>query len=84
MSEQKLTLNITYYPAFENVRTIMEELHILLTPDKEQEKVHLNVLIILFWNGKILKRFLVRVTLPKINESESCKKSVCGKNLFSL
>ena len=48
MSEQKLTLNITYYPVFENIRTIMEELHILLTPDKEQKKVHLNVLIIVF------------------------------------
>ena len=34
MSEQKLTFNITYYPAFQNVRTIMEELHILLTPNK--------------------------------------------------
>ena len=34
MSEQKLTFNNTYYPAFQNVRTIMEELHILLTPNK--------------------------------------------------
>ena len=29
MSEQKLTFNITYYSDFQNVRTIMEELHIL-------------------------------------------------------
>ena len=29
MSEQKLTFNITYYPAFQNVRAIMEELHII-------------------------------------------------------
>ena len=29
MSEQKLTSNITYYPAFQNVRGIMEELHII-------------------------------------------------------
>ena len=32
--EQKLTFNILYYPAFQNVRSIMEERHILLTPDK--------------------------------------------------
>ena len=29
MSEQKLTSNITYYPAFQNVRGIMEELHVI-------------------------------------------------------
>ena len=29
ISEQKLTSNITYYPAFQNVRGIMEELHII-------------------------------------------------------
>ena len=44
MSEQKLTFNITYYPAFQNVRAIMEELHILLTPNKEHKKVFL-----MFW-----------------------------------
>ena len=35
MSKKKLTFNITYHPAFQNVRSIMEELHILLTPNKE-------------------------------------------------
>ena len=35
MSEKKLTFNITYYSAFQNVRAIMEELHILLIPNKE-------------------------------------------------
>ena len=32
-SESKLTFNITYYPAFQNVRSILEELQILLAPD---------------------------------------------------
>ena len=35
--ENKLTFNITCYPAFQNVRSIMEELHILLTPNKEHK-----------------------------------------------
>ena len=39
MPEKKLTFNITYYPAFQHVRRIMEELHILLTPNKEHRKV---------------------------------------------
>ena len=34
MPEQKLSSNITYYPAFKDARSIMEELHILLTPCK--------------------------------------------------
>ena len=42
MSEQKLTFSITYYPAFQNVKAIMEELHILLTPSIEH-KVFPNV-----------------------------------------
>ena len=69
MSEEKLTFNITCYPAFQNVRAIMEELHILLTPIKEHKKVFPYVPVIGFRNGKSLKDFLVRATLPKINRS---------------
>ena len=39
MYEKKPTFNISYYPAFQNVRNIMEDLHILLTPIKEHKKV---------------------------------------------
>ena len=48
MPEQKLTFNITSYPAFQNVTTIMEELHILLNPSKENKKVFPNVSVIGF------------------------------------
>ena len=34
MSEQKLTFNIIFYPAFQHVRAIMDELYILLTSNK--------------------------------------------------
>ena len=77
MSEQKLTFNITYYPAFQNVRAIMEELNILLTPNKDHKKVFPNVPVIGFRNGKGLKDFLVRATLPKLNGSGRCEP--CGK-----
>ena len=52
MPEQKLTFNITYYPAFQNVSTVMEELHILLTPNKEHKKVFPNVPVVGFRNGR--------------------------------
>ena len=42
----KLTFNITYYPAFQNVRSILEELQILLAPDKEHKKVFPEVPIV--------------------------------------
>ena len=61
MSDQKLTFNITYYPAFQNVRAIMEELHILLTPNTEHKKVFPNVPVIGFRN--------VRAILTKLNGS---------------
>ena len=37
--EKKLTFNITYYPAFQNVRRILEGPQILLASDKEHKKV---------------------------------------------
>ena len=55
----------------------MKELHILLTPNKEHKKVFPNVPVIGFRNGKSLKDFLVRATLPKVNGSGRCKP--CGK-----
>ena len=44
----------------------MEELYILLTPDKEHEKVFPNAPVIGFQNGKSLRDFLVRATLSKL------------------
>ena len=41
MSEQKLTFNIIYYPAFQNLRAIMKELHILSTPNRKHKKLFL-------------------------------------------
>ena len=77
ISELKLTFNITYYPAFQNVRAMMEELHTLLTPNKDHKKVFPNVPVIGFRNGKSLKDFLVRATWPKLNGSGRCEP--CGK-----
>ena len=77
LSERKLAFNITYYPVFRNVRGIMEELHILLTPNKEHKKVFPDVPVVGFRNGKSLKDYLVRAKLPKLDESGRCEP--CGK-----
>ena len=79
-SESKLNFNITYYPAFQNVRSILEKLQILLAPDKDYEIVFPEVPIVGFRNGKSLKDYLVRAALPKMDNaggSEPCGKGTC-------
>ena len=49
--QKKLTFNITYYPVFQNVRNILQEAHIFLTPDQEYKKVFQNIPVVGFHNG---------------------------------
>ena len=76
-SEPRLTFNITYYPVFQNIRNILQELHLLLAPDKEHKRVFPDVPVVGFRNGKSLKDYLVRAALPKTNETGRCEP--CGK-----
>ena len=55
----------------------MEELHILLTPNKVHRSVFPNVPVVRFRNGKNLKDYLVRAKLAKLEESGRCE--LCGK-----
>ena len=92
--QNKLTFDINYYPVFQNLRNILQELHILLTPDKEHKKVLQDIPAIGFRNGKSLKDHLVRVKLPNVEitrKSESCGKGncqvcdfICDTNTFSI
>ena len=50
-SKQKLTFNITHYSVFQNMRNILQELHLLLVPDKEHKKVFPNVPVEEFCNS---------------------------------
>ena len=54
-SEKKLTFNINYYPVFQNILDILQELHFVLVTDKEHKKVFPNVPVAGFRNGKSLK-----------------------------
>ena len=78
--QSKLTFNITYYPVFQNVRNILQELHILLTPDQGHKTVFQDVSVVGFCNGKSLKNHLVRAKLPNVEitgRSEACGKEKC-------
>ena len=79
-SDSKLTFNITYYPAFQNIRSILEELEILLAPDKEHIQSFPEFPIVGFENVKSLIDYLVRAALPKTDNaggSEPCGKGTC-------
>ena len=76
-SEPKLTYNISCYPVFQNIRNTLQELHLLLAPDKEHKQVFPDVPVVGFRNGNSLKDYLVRVALPRTNETGRCKP--CGK-----
>ena len=85
--EKKLTFNITYYPAFQNTKTILEELQILLASDNEDQKVFPNVHIVGFCNGKRLKDHIVRALLLNLNNtlgSEPCGKGNCQFCQFTV
>ena len=55
----------------------MEELQILLVPDKEHQIVFPNVFIVGFRKGKSLKDHIVRASLPILNNTLGSKP--CGK-----
>ena len=59
---------------------MLEELQILLAPDKEHKEVFPEVPIVGFRNGKGLKDYLARAALPKMDNaggSEPCGKGTC-------
>ena len=63
----QVAFNLTYYPVFIDVRKILKELHLLLTPDQSYKKVFSEVPIIGFKNAKSLKDHLVRAVLPQLD-----------------
>ena len=77
--EGKLTLNLTYHPAFSNIKTILNFIHLLLTPDREHRKVFEQVPIVGFKKGKSLKDLLVRARIRenKVSKCTGCKDKRC-------
>ena len=67
-SDKKLVLNVTYHPSFSRLKHILNNIHLLLTPDKEHEKVFPTIPIVGFKKGKSLKDFLVRAKVPPIEK----------------
>ena len=70
-------LNTTHYLL--QIRNILKELRLLLAPNKEHKKLLHNVPVAGCRNGKSPKDYLVRIVLPKTNETGRCEP--CGKKI---
>ena len=70
-----LTFNINYYPDIQNVINVLQELHLLLTPDQKHRKVLQDISAVGFHNGKSLKDHLVRAKLPNVEITGRSKSS---------
>ena len=73
--QEKLTFNMTHCPVYQNVRNILQELHILLKPDQEHKKVFQDIPVVGFRNCKCLQDHLPNVEIT--GRSESCGKGNC-------
>ena len=69
----QVTFNLTYHPVLEDVRKVLKELNLLLTPDQAHKRVFSEVPIIGFKNAKSLKDHLVRVVLPQLDREGRSK-----------
>ena len=79
--QNKTSFYLTYYPVIQNVKKILAELHLLLTPDVTNKGVFANVPIIGFKNYRSLKNHLVCAMLPKV-DAEGRSKPCGGKNVL--
>lgn len=71
--ERKLILNITYHPKIAKLRKILTKIHLILTPNKEHQKVFSNVPILGFKKGKSLRDILVRAKVRQPVTESICK-----------
>ena len=70
IKEKRLVFNVTYHPAFSKLKKVMSNIHILLTPDQEHNRVSKEVPIIGFGRAKSLKDLLVRARVLPLYKKE--------------
>ena len=81
-NQKKLTFNhlISYYLVYQNVKNILQELHILLTSDKEHKKLFQDIPGVGFHDSESQKDHLFKkksLNVEITGRSESCGKANC-------
>ena len=78
-NKEKLTLNISYHPAYQGINKILRKIHAILTFDKEHDKVFKEIPIVGFRREKSLKDLLVRAKVPPLTRENGSSASCLGK-----
>ena len=70
--------NITYHPVLSKLKNVLSEVHLLLTPDRQHEKVSEKMPIVRFRRAKSLKDILVRAKGASLGKKKDCCRSCRG------
>ena len=64
--------NITYHPVLSKLKSVLSEIHLLLTPDREHGKLFERIPIVVFRRAKSLKNILVRAKVEHLKKRKTC------------
>lgn len=77
----RLTFNIVFHPAFQNLSKLLRKLHVILACNQDHQKVFPDIPIIGFRKGKSLQDFLVRAKVqplePQTGACTGCSSKRC-------
>ena len=76
-NKSNFVFNITCHPVFSKLENLLSEIYLLLTPDREHQKVFEKVPIIGFRRAKCLKDIFVRAKVAPLEKKKGCCGS-CG------
>ena len=68
-STYKITLNVTFHPAYQNLNRLLRKLHVISACDSGHKKAFKDIPVVCFRRGKSLKDFLVRVLAKDVLEA---------------
>ena len=77
--KSKLTLNITFHPAFQNLGALLRKIHQILACNEEHHKVFKDIPTVGFRKGKSLRDFLVRAKVPPVGDGEGPIEGASGR-----
>ena len=77
--KKRITLNISYHPAYQGLNRILRKIQVILAFDKEHAKVFKDIPIVGFRRGKSLKDMLVRAKVPPLIRENGNSESCLGK-----
>ena len=79
-STYKITLNVTFNPAYQNLNRLSRKLHVILTCDSDHKKAFKDIPVVGFRRGKSLRDFLMRAKVPQLEVEQGVSKGCLKSN----